>query len=1251
MRTRSRHTRSWLSATLAALVAGGLLAAVPTSAEATVHPGLPGILYYGDLFQQGTETVVRGYHSDTPGCQGPSTVLSGNQIDQFSIQYLAADDLSGVGVGSSFCAPVYESFETPLVARIEGARVAGTTLRAKTNSYQPSNATVTYRWTYGSSSVPNHEVSTASTMTWKDEYRRGVLTLTVTAKLGKQYSTSQTGQIQAPVAFSDFTPVISGSGKPGEQLTVAEPAGVTPTPSGFSYAWTVSGSDIVRSTTRTFTPALGDVGQTVTLTVTAKGENGDPVDKAVQVTKVIESGPGFTGDLQAGEPLTFPASRGGTITLSPSADCSDGTATPLANGTTSFTLPVSAAGRYVQLKDGASTGTCVGPVANAVLDDFAADFTGDVAVGETVTAVDPAGLPAGTTFGHTWTVGEKTVGEEESYTLTPADAGKSLTLTVTANADGYDEKSATSDAVTVAKGSLPDVPVTLSDSTPATAPTTGDVLTLSPDLSGLPEDASSTWAWGHVTPGVRTKPCVVTGESATDTYTVTNDEAGQTICAVVTTTAGGYEDTTTKVLADSAALGTFSTPTLTLSNDPAVGVETSVDVTDLSPDGTKAYSWKVGDTVVSEDPTYRPSPADVGQDLTVTVTVTKDSYVTSTTTSTAATIALGTLTFDAPTISGIAQVGETLTRTELDPADLPEGATASYVWGALLDGQPECTSLGVTGTTLTLPGTTVGARICVITTVKAEGYEDAVVTSDLTDTVITGTFEAPQVTIDDTTPTVGQTLTASTDLSGLDLVSEPSVLYRWGTVADVPEARGTTCDLFDADASEPLVVAAASQGDELCVVATVSADGYESTSSTATTDAVVGRDFGVGSVATISGLVDDRNDALARVGATSTAVLPTDLPEDTTASYAWSIGDDVVGSEETFTPVGTQADQSLVLTITLTAPGYEPATLTSSPTTILKGFLPYLGVPIVDSTPSTPPTTGDVLTLADLEITEPAGVSLSTPTWGHLEEGENQPECIREAAPSASHTVNNQESGSPACFGATLSAPGYRDRLVGGTTEELMQGVLPTPVVTFANRPKVNGYITPVVSGLDDVRRPDRVQRAYLWTVDGKQVLDRRTLQAHAHAGPPHDRPEGHRPRPVLRQQPVGHVEARLDRSGDRFGDPERHDHQARTEVHDQCQGPVRRPEVHDRGLRHHAHRHRRRQRTGLADVHLPDDRGQREAQGRRGPGRRQQEDDLPQGGLPHLLEVEGNPSLPAGPGGAKGSARRTSAHSFSRIS
>ncbi|RYJ04522.1 MAG: hypothetical protein EON52_16355, partial [Actinomycetales bacterium] len=130
--------------------------------------------------------------------------------------------------------------------------------------------------------------------------------------------------------------------------------------------------------------------------------------------------------------------------------------------------------------------------------DFAAAYTGDAKVGATVTAVDPADLPQGTTFDHVWTVGDKPVGDQSTYAVQPADAGQSLTLTTTAKAPGYDDRSVTSAPVTVSKGSKQHGAPTISDTTPKV----GQALTASGP--SVPEGAGVAYFWGTAPAGTTT---------------------------------------------------------------------------------------------------------------------------------------------------------------------------------------------------------------------------------------------------------------------------------------------------------------------------------------------------------------------------------------------------------------------------------------------------------------------------------------------------------------------------------------------------------------------------------------------------------------------------------------------------------------------------------------------------------------------------------------------------------------------------
>src|SRR5690606_2265323 len=107
-----------------------------------------------------------------------------------------------------------------------------------------------------------------------------------------------------------------------------------------------------------------------------------------------------------------------------------------------------------------------------------------------------------------------------------------------------------------------------------------------------------------------------------------------------------------------------------------------------SPSGASfSYQWAVDgeDVAGATGATFSPRAADVGLTVTVTVTGTLAGYVPASASSApTAAVAEGTFTTVAPTISGTAQVGETLTATV--PAWTPEATSLSYQWKA--DGAP-----------------------------------------------------------------------------------------------------------------------------------------------------------------------------------------------------------------------------------------------------------------------------------------------------------------------------------------------------------------------------------------------------------------------------------------------------------------------------------------------------------------------------------------------------------------------------------
>jgi hypothetical protein len=106
----------------------------------------------------------------------------------------------------------------------------------------------------------------------------------------------------------------------------------------------------------------------------------------------------------------------------------------------------------------------------------------------------------------------------------------------------------------------------------------------------------------------------------------------------------------------------------------------------------------------------------------------------------------------APTISGLAQAGHTLTA---DPGPVvPADSALAYQWNA--DGSPIA---GATGPTLAMTNALAGARITVTVTASHDGYASAVETSAPTDEV-RQQVRAPRVRISASRPRQGQTTTA-----------------------------------------------------------------------------------------------------------------------------------------------------------------------------------------------------------------------------------------------------------------------------------------------------------------------------------------------------------------------------------------------------------------------------------------------------------------------------------------------------------
>ena len=148
-----------------------------------------------------------------------------------------------------------------------------------------------------------------------------------------------------------------------------------------------------------------------------------------------------------------------------------------------------------------------------------------------------------------------------------------------------------------------------------------------------------------------------------------------------------------------------------------------------------------------------------------------------------------------PTISGTAQVGETLTADTSDIADANglSGATFSYQWVAN-DGNSDTDITGATDSTYTLAAADEGKTIKVKVSFTDDADNEETLTSAATDAVAAAPAANSPATGTPTisgTAQVGETLTANTSgISDADGLENVSFSYQW--LADDAEIAGAT---------------------------------------------------------------------------------------------------------------------------------------------------------------------------------------------------------------------------------------------------------------------------------------------------------------------------------------------------------------------------------------------------------------------------------------------------------------------------
>lgn len=352
------------------------------------------------------------------------------------------------------------SFSTTPAPTFSGAARVGSPLTAAPGTWTPG-ATLAYAWKVGGTVV-----STASSYTPVSGDLGKSITVSVTATRTGFLAVTKTSA-PAAIGYGVFTtkpkPAIAGTVRVGTALTAT--VGTWAPTATFTYAWKVAGKTV--STSKTFTPAVAQRGQKLTLTVTAARAGFTSIAQTTASATIgygafaTAPAPKVSGTTKVGS--TLKATAG---TWSPTATLSyqwlRNDAAIKGATKTSYKLTASDWKKKVTVKvtakrTGYSTTTRTSVASAAVTKPFSKTTTptisGTTRVGSTLTAGVSAWSPKAS-FTYQWKRNGAAIAgaTSKTYKLAAVDYGKTLTVTVSGRYTGYVAKATTSKATAKISG-------------------------------------------------------------------------------------------------------------------------------------------------------------------------------------------------------------------------------------------------------------------------------------------------------------------------------------------------------------------------------------------------------------------------------------------------------------------------------------------------------------------------------------------------------------------------------------------------------------------------------------------------------------------------------------------------------------------------------------------------------------------------------------------------------------------------------
>ena len=723
--------------------------------------------------------------------------------------------------------------------------------------------------------------------------------------------------------FSDTAPSIPDADpKVGETVT-ADPGTWSATPDAFTYRWFQDGTLIANATGKDLVVPAGALGKTLTVEVTATKAGyatgvatSSPSAVVTQGVLTSTAKPSISGAATVGSTVT---ALEGTWSATPDAYTYEwfqsGTSGAIGTGK-ELVVPAGALGTTLTVKvtatklghssATASSDPTAAVAAGGLSNTAKPAITGEVKVGSTLTASEGSWSP-GTqdtyTFTYRWFQAGKAdpIGTAKSLEIPAGALGKALTVEVTAIKPGYGNSTATSEAT---------APVAAGTFTNATLPTITGAVKVGGTVTAVeggwtPAAGSYLYQWFQDGTPI--------ADATAKTLVVPASALDKKLTVEVTARKIGYQNkAATSDPTAAVALGDLTNdgaPTITGTVQVGKQVSAGNGTWSATPD-SYTYRWFQDGTAtpIGTGKNLVVPAGAAGRALTVEVTAKAPAYHDGVATSApSGAVALGDLVNNtAPSVSGTAQVGKTLTANPGTWTPAPAADGFAYQW--FQDGTP---IPDATGKQLVVPASAEGRTLTVEVTATVDGYAPSSVES-----VGTGAVVPPTAVTATSKPgiigtaQVGQTLTAQ---DGTWSTTPDSFTYRWFQVGSkTPIGTGRT-----------FVVPPGVVGWSLVVEVTPVKAGFTGVPalSALTAPVVLGK-LQVSGKPTLSGT--------AKVGKKLKVVLPTTSPAGATVKIQWLLGKQPIpGATKKALKLNTKLYRGTKVraVVVWTLPGYAPVTL------------------------------------------------------------------------------------------------------------------------------------------------------------------------------------------------------------------------------------------------------------------------------------------------------------------------------------